>query len=84
MNNLKKLDEIKPIISDEVLFKNRESCLKHDAETRKQAKKSYFMDVLRMFFIGLTFAFLISVIETASPFSIILAGYVFGYTLGGF
>lgn len=84
MTKLEKLDDIKPIISDEVLFKNRQETLKRDTETRKQVKKSYVMDVLRVFFVGLTIAFLISVIETASPFSLILAGYVFGYTLGGF
>lgn len=84
IEELRKIDELKPIISDEVLIKNRQETLKRDAETRKQTKKSYVMDVLRVFFVGLTIAFLISVIETASPFSLILAGYVFGYTLGGF
>ena len=37
-NELKKIDEIKPIIDDEVLEENKKQQLKRDAEIKKQYK----------------------------------------------
>ena len=56
-NELKKIDEIKPIISDEVLELNKEKELKRDADLKKQERinniKNITFTILCFIFIAL-------------------------------
>ena len=56
-NELKKIDEIKPIISDDVLELNKEKELKRDADLKKQEKinniKNITFNILCFMFIAL-------------------------------
>lgn len=56
-NELKKIDEIKPIISDEVLELNKEKELKRDANLKKQERinniKNITFTILCFMFIAL-------------------------------
>ena len=45
-NELKKIDEIKPIISDEVLEENKKQQLKRDAKIKKQYKINKFKNII--------------------------------------
>lgn len=54
-NELKKIDEIKPIISDEVLELNKEKELKRDADLKKQERINNIKNIT---FIILCFIFI--------------------------
>lgn len=67
-NELKKIDEIKPIISDEVLEMNKEKELKRDADLKKQERinniKNITFTILCFMFIALFIvAFNLKVLE---------------------
>lgn len=67
-NELKKIDEIKPIISDEVLELNKEKELKRDADLKKQERinniKNIIFTILCFIFIALFIvAFNLKVLE---------------------
>lgn len=67
-NELKKIDEIKPIISDEVLGLNKEKELKRDADLKKQERinniKNITFTILCFIFIALFIvAFNLKVLE---------------------
>jgi len=67
-NELKKIDEIKPIISDEVLELNKEKELKRDADLKKQERinniKNITFTILCFIFIALFIvAFNLKVLE---------------------
>lgn len=67
-NELKKIDEIKPIISDEVLELNKEKELKRDADLKKQGRinniKNITFTILCFIFIALFIvAFNLKVLE---------------------
>ena len=67
-NELKKIDEIKPIISDEVLELNKEKELQRDAEIKKQERinniKNITFTILCFIFIALFIvAFNLKVLE---------------------
>ena len=67
-NELKKIDEIKPIINDEVLEKNKKQQLKRDADLKKQERinniKNITFTILCFIFIALFIvAFNLKVLE---------------------
>ena len=67
-NELKKIDEIKPIINDEVLEENKKQQLKRDADLKKQERinniKNITFTILCFMFIALFIvAFNLKVLE---------------------